>query len=57
MPAVFRAIGALEFANVNLPVGILIWIMIIPMLIRIDFGALGQVREHMRGIGVTRVVN
>ena len=57
MPAVFRAIGALEFANVNLPVGILIWIMIIPMLIRIDFGALGQVREHMRGIGVTLVVN
>ena len=57
MPAVFRAIGALEFANVNLPVGILIWIMIIPMLIRIDFGALGQVREHMRGIGVTLIVN
>ena len=56
-PAVFKVIGALEFANVNLPVGILIWIMIIPMLIRIDFGALAQVREHMRGIGVTLVVN
>ena len=56
-PAVFKVISALEFANVNLPVGILIWIMIIPMLIRIDFGALAQVREHMRGIGVTLVVN
>ncbi|MCY7386872.1 MAG: ACR3 family arsenite efflux transporter [Burkholderiales bacterium] len=57
MPEVFKAIGAMEIANVNLPVGILIWIMIIPMLIRIDFGALGQVREHIRGIGVTLVVN
>ena len=57
LPGVFKAIGALEFANVNLPVGILIWIMIIPMLIRIDFGALGQVRKHIRGIGVTLVVN
>ena len=57
MPAVFEAIGALEFAHVNLPVGILIWVMIIPMLMRIDFCALGQVRQHMRGIGVTLVVN
>ena len=57
LPKVFKAIGALEFANVNLPVGILIWIMIIPMLIRIDFGAFGQVRKHIRGIGVTLVVN
>ncbi len=57
LPAVFQAIGGLEIAKVNLPVGLLIWIMIIPMLIRIDFGALGQIREHVRGIGVTLVVN
>ncbi|MBL0123865.1 MAG: ACR3 family arsenite efflux transporter [Betaproteobacteria bacterium] len=57
LPAVFQAIAALEIARVNLPVGLLIWIMIIPMLIRIDFGALGQIREHVRGIGVTLVVN
>ena len=57
MPTVFQAIGSLEIARVNLPVGLLIWVMIIPMLIRIDFGALGQIREHLRGIGVTLVVN
>ena len=57
LPGVFQAIGALEVAKVNLPVGLLIWVMIIPMLLRIDFGALGQVRNHVRGIGVTLVVN
>jgi ACR3 family arsenite transporter len=57
MPAFFQTIGGLEIAKVNLPVGVLIWIMIIPMLIRIDFGALGQIRQHMRGIGVTLAVN
>ncbi len=57
LPGVFQAIGALEIARVNLPVGGLIWIMIIPMLIKIDFGALGQIREHVRGIGVTLFVN
>jgi ACR3 family arsenite transporter len=57
LPGVFQAIGAFEIARVNLPVGLLIWIMIIPMLIRIDFGALGQIRQHVRGIGVTLVVN
>lgn len=57
LPGVFQAIGSLEVARVNLPVGILIWIMIIPMLIRIDFAALGQIRQHLRGIGVTLVVN
>ena len=56
-PATVRSIGALEFARVNLPVGALIWVMIIPMLVRIDFGALGQVGRHLRGIGVTLVVN
>ena len=57
LPAFFHAVGSLEIAKVNLPVGVLIWIMIIPMLIRIDFGALGQIRQHVRGIGVTLVVN
>jgi ACR3 family arsenite transporter len=52
-----KAIGAMEVARVNLPVGLLIWVMIIPMLLRIDFAALGQVRSHVRGIGVTLVVN
>jgi arsenite transporter len=57
LPNVFKSIGAMEIAKVNLPVGLLIWIMIIPMLVRIDFGALNQVRAHVRGIGVTLFVN
>ncbi len=56
-PAVFQAIGKLEFAQVNLPVGLLIWIMIIPMLVKVDFGALHEVRQHVRGIGVTLFIN
>ena len=56
-PSFFQAVGALEVARVNLPVGVLIWVMIIPMLLRIDFGALGQVKSHARGIGVTLAVN
>jgi len=56
-PGVFQAIGRLEVAQVNLPVGLLIWIMVIPMLLKVDFGALGQVRQHWRGIGVTLFVN
>src|SRR5574343_483279 len=56
-PALFRSIGRLEVARVNLPVGLLIWVMIIPMLVKVDFAALGQVRQHLRGIGVTLVVN
>ncbi len=57
LPAVFQAIGSAEVAKVNLPVAVLIWLMIIPMLAKIDFAALGQVREHWRGIGVTLFVN
>jgi ACR3 family arsenite transporter len=57
MPGVFHAIGAAEIAKVNLPVAALIWLMIVPMLIKIDFAALGQVKEHWRGIGVTLFVN
>ncbi len=56
-PGVFQAIGSLEVAQVNLPVGILIWVMIIPMLLKVDFGALGQVKQHWRGIGVTLFIN
>ena len=57
MPGVFKAIGGMEIAKVNLPVGLLIWVMIIPMLLKIDFAALHQVKEHVRGIGVTLVIN
>jgi len=57
LPAPFEALGRLEVASVNLPVGLLIWVMIIPMLLRIDFAAMGQVRRHWRGIGVTLAVN
>jgi ACR3 family arsenite transporter len=56
-PGVFQAIGRLEIAQVNLPVGLLIWVMIIPMLVKVDFAALGEVRKHLRGIGVTLFVN
>jgi ACR3 family arsenite transporter len=57
LPGVFQAIGAMEIARVNLPVGLLIWVMIIPMLLKIDFGALHQVKSHIKGIGVTLVIN
>jgi ACR3 family arsenite transporter len=57
LPGVFQAIGAMEIAKVNLPVGLLIWVMIIPMLLKIDFGALHQVKGHIKGIGVTLVIN
>ncbi len=56
-PQLFHFIGTLEVAKVNLPVGLLIWVMIIPMLVRVDFGALGEVRKHAKGIGVTLFVN
>ena len=57
LPGPFQAIGRMELARVNLPVGLLIWVMIIPMLLRVDFGALSQVKQHWRGIGVTLFVN
>lgn len=56
-PALFQAVGRMEIAQVNLPVGLLIWVMIIPMLVKIDFSALGEVRQHIKGIGVTLFVN
>ena len=57
MPSLFHAIGGMEIARVNVPVGLLIWVMIVPMLVKIDFAALGQVRSHWKGIGVTLFVN
>jgi len=57
VPSVFHLIGSIEIAKVNLPVGLLIWIMIIPMLVKVDFGALHEVRQHVKGIGVTLFVN
>ena len=56
-PAAFQALGALEVARINLPVAVLIWLMVIPMLIRIDLRALGQVRTWWRGVGITLIVN
>ncbi|MBX9810972.1 MAG: ACR3 family arsenite efflux transporter [Burkholderiales bacterium] len=56
-PGLFKTIGAMEIAQVNLPVGVLIWVMIIPMLLKIDFGALHQIKGHIKGIGVTLFVN
>ena len=57
MPGLFGAISAMEVAKVNLPVAVLIWLMIVPMLVKIDFAALGQVTKHWRGIGVTLFIN
>ena len=57
MPQVFRAIGSAEVAKVNLPVAGLIWLMIVPMLMKVDFGSLRQVGRHWRGIGVTLFIN
>ncbi len=56
-PALFHAVGALEVAKVNIPIAVLIWLMIIPMLLKIDFAALTEVGRHWRGIGVTLFVN
>ena len=56
-PGPFQGIGRMEFAQVNLPVGLLIWVMIIPMLLKVDFASLSQVSKHWRGIGVTLFVN
>ncbi len=56
-PNLFQAIGAAEIAKVNLPVAVLIWLMIVPMLLKIDFAALGQVKAHWRGISVTLFIN
>lgn len=56
-PAPFQALGAMTIAKVNLPVAVLIWLMIIPMLLRVDFTAIGEVARHWRGIAVTLGIN
>lgn len=56
-PEFFHMLGSAEVANVNIPVAVLIWMMIIPMLLKIDFSALKQITEHWRGIGVTLFIN
>ena len=56
-PGPFQSIGNMKVAQVNLPVGLMIWVMIIPMLLKVDFASLSQVRQHWRGIGVTLFVN
>lgn len=56
-PGFFQTVASLEIAHVNLPVGVLIWVMIIPMLLKVDFRALHEVRQHARGIGVTLFIN
>ena len=57
VPDAFRALGSMTLAEVNIPVAILVWLMIVPMLLKIDLGALAQVRQHWRGIGVTLFIN
>jgi ACR3 family arsenite transporter len=56
-PPLFESIGSMELARVNLPVAVLVWLMILPMLLKIDFHALHEVRRHLRGVGVTLFVN
>lgn len=57
VPGVFQTLGMAEYANVNIPMAALIWLMIIPMLVRIDFASLGMVHSYWRGIGVTLFIN
>ena len=57
LPGPVQMLGRMEMARVNIPVGLLIWVMIVPMLVRVDFGALHRISEHVRGIGVTLAVN
>ena len=57
MPALFESLGAMEVASVNLPVAVLIWLMILPMLLKIDFHSLVEVRRHWKGVGVTLFIN
>lgn len=56
-PGVFQVLGGMKVAQVDIPVAVLIWLMIVPMLLRVDFTAMGQVTQHWRGIAVTLGVN
>ena len=57
LPDVFASLGRMELASVNLPVAVLIWLMILPMLLKIDFHSLKEVRQHWKGVGVTLFIN
>jgi len=57
LPGFFQSLGGMEIASVNIPVAVLIWLMVIPMLLRVDFSALHEVKEHWRGIGITLFIN
>ena len=57
VPGLFHALGAATVAQVNLPVAVLVWLMIVPMLLKVDLGALGQARSHWRGIAATIGIN
>jgi len=57
MPGSFESLGAMEVSNVNIPVAVLIWLMILPMLLKIDFHSLQEVRSHWKGVGVTLFIN
>jgi len=56
-PSLFHALGEMEIAHINLPVALLIWMMILPMLLKIDYAALHEVWHHRRGIAVTLSIN
>jgi arsenite transporter len=57
LPGVFRVIGDATVAQVNLPVAVLVWLMIVPMLLKIDLAALREVGQHWRGIATTVGIN
>ncbi|MBB5531033.1 ACR3 family arsenite transporter [Stenotrophomonas maltophilia] len=57
LPGAFAALASAEIAKVNLPVAVLIWLMIIPMLLKVDFTAMRQLQQHWKGIGVTLFIN
>ncbi len=57
LPGVFHVLGGMKMAQVNIPVAVLIWLMIVPMLLRVDFSAMGQVARHWRGMLVTLAIN
>ena len=57
MPGIFHALGGMELAHINLPVAVLIWAMILPMLLKIDYSSLHKVWAHRRGVGVTLAIN
>ncbi|WP_313144577.1 ACR3 family arsenite efflux transporter [Stenotrophomonas sp.] len=57
LPGTFAALASAEVAKVNLPVAVLIWLMIIPMLLKVDYGAMRQLQQHWKGIGVTLFIN